>query len=341
MKFLRWLFAATLLAAGILAYFLIQPYRGFDGEKFVDIPRGSSTRQIAEVLSGEGVVRSQWLFLAARACRPRTRVQAGEYRFAAPASALTIFDRLVRGDVFYYELRIPEGYNIFDIASALHQLKVISPAAFLETARSPELIRDLSPEAPSLEGYLFPDTYRITRHTSAEDLCRQMIRRFRESWTKLNSPDNVHRTVTLASLVEKETGISDERPEVASVYANRLKIGMKLDCDPTTVYAAQLEGRYRGTIYQSDLERDHPYNTYRHPGLPPGPIANPGLASLRAAAKPAETKYLYFVAQPGGSGRHQFSETLAAHSTAANRYRRANQKGPASPVSGKKRTRRR
>ena len=149
-----------------------------------------------------------------------------------------------------------------------------------------------------------------------------MTGQFRKVWKELGGAETgVNRTVTLASLVEKETAVPGERAEVASVYANRLRSGMKLDCDPTTIYAALLEGRYRGTIYRSDLESTHPYNTYRNPGLPPGPIANPGVASLKAAIAPAETEFLYFVAKPGGSGAHSFSRTLAEHNTAVQTYR--------------------
>jgi UPF0755 protein len=196
---------------------------------------------------------------------------------------------------------------------------------FLKTARDPSLIRDLAPEAPTLEGYLFPSTYRVTRRTSAGQICREMTNQFRRVWTRIGGPQtDVNRYVTLASLVEKETGVPSERTTVASVYANRLAIGMKLDADPTTLYAALLEGRHRGpTIYRSDLESTHPYNTYRRPGLPPGPIANPGEASLKAALQPAKTNYLFFVARGDGSGSHIFTESLERHNAAVRDYRNA------------------
>ena len=323
MKRLALLVLGLAAAAALVAYSLHQPYAGFAGEKFVEIPRGASAREIAALLGREGVARTSWQFLLIRALRPRARLQAGEYRFAAPASVREVFDRIARGDVFYYQLQIPEGFSSFDIAAALDRLGLVSGEEFLRAVRNPALIRDLAPEAPSLEGYLFPDTYHLTRHTTAAELSSLLTHRFRAAWQELGAPADVHRMVTLASLVEKETSIAEERPLVASVYANRLKLGMKLDCDPTTVYAAMLAGRYRGTLYRSDLDRNHPYNTYQHAGLPPGPIANPGLASLRAALQPARTSYLYFVAYADGSGRHQFSETLAAHQTAAARYQRA------------------
>ena len=317
------MFAVAILSAGIGVYFLLYPYAGFQGEVFVDIPRGASTRAIAQKLADSSVISSPWPFLALRALRSGVRLQAGEYRFAEPASTYEVYDRIGRGDVFYYELKIPEGYTSFDIAASLEKMGLMKSGDFLTVAREPDLIRDLAPEAPSLEGYLFPDTYRITRRTTATELCRALTQRFREAWRELKTDANVHRTVTLASLVEKETGVAEERPTVASVFANRLRMGMKLDCDPTTVYAALLQGRYKGTLHRSDLDSDHPYNTYRHVGLPPGPIANPGLASLRAALAPAETDFVYFVAHGDGSGRHSFSKDIGAHAAAVERYRSA------------------
>jgi UPF0755 protein len=304
---------------------LVRPYAGFAGERFVVVERGATSRSIARQLAAAGVIRSEWYFLGARALRPKAVLQAGEYRFAAAASPLEVIDRLIRGDIYLVEFSIPEGYNLFDVAAAAERAGFGTSAAFLSAARNPAAIRDVAPEAPTLEGYLFPDTYRVPRSATPEELCRVFTRRFRAVWRRLQpgAEAGVHRTVTLASLVEKETAAGDDRATVASVYANRLRLGMKLDCDPTTIYAALLEGRYRGTIYRSDLERDHPYNTYRRPGLPPGPIANPGEASLRAALHPASTEYLFFVAEPGGTGRHVFSKDARAHQAAVNRYRAA------------------
>ncbi|MGH9631310.1 MAG: endolytic transglycosylase MltG, partial [Bryobacteraceae bacterium] len=193
----------------------------------------------------------------------------------------------------------------------------------LKVAMKPDAIKDLAPGAPTLEGYLFPSTYRITRHTSPERICREMTAEFRRVWDEIGRTGvDVNRIVTLASLVEKETAVPAERTTVASVYQNRLDLGMRLDADPTTIYAALLENRFRGTIYRSDLESTHAYNTYRNAGLPPGPIANPGRDSLRAALNPAQTGYLFFVAKPDGSGAHQFSTGLADHNLAVEQYRR-------------------
>ncbi len=324
-------------AAGGAWLLLKRPGAAFAGERFLTIGKGATSRSIARQLAAAGVVDSEWYFLAARALRPRAILQAGEYRFASAAAPLDVLDRLIRGDVYLVEFSIPEGFNLFDIGAAVERAGLTPSAGFLAAARNPAAIRDLDPEAPSLEGYLFPDTYRVPRHVSPEELCRVFTRRFRAVWRQLHPEDaagagaNVHSAVTLASLVEKETARGDDRATVASVYSNRLRIGMKLDCDPTTIYAALLEGRYRGTIYRSDLDRDHPYNTYRHPGLPPGPIANPGEASLRAALHPARTDYLFFVAEPGGNGRHVFSKDARAHQAAVARYRAAHAKSETKP----------
>ena len=221
------------------------------------------------------------------------------------------------------ELLVPEGFNIFEIADAVARLVSILREDFLAAARNPALVRDLDPRAPSLEGYLFPNTYRVYRHTTAAQLCRMMTGEFRARWKELHSNADVHGTIALASMVEREARRPEERPLVASVFRNRLRIGMKLDCDPTAVYAALLDNRYRGTIYRSDLDSESPWNTYRHAGLPPGPIANPGLGSIRAALAPEDTHYLYFVAKADGSGGHTFSESLVEHAAAVARYKRA------------------
>lgn len=324
MSAVRKLLPALIVAVAFLLVLasLWVPKAGFPGETFVNIPRGASSFAIGRMLAEAGVIRYRWQFWLARALKPGARLHAGEYRFDRPASTWEVFDRLARGDVFYYELTVPEGSNMFDIAAALERLGVVAASEFLREAREPAMIRDLAPRAPTLEGYLFPDTYRITRQMSPREICRQMTSRFRQVWAALGARADVHETVTLASMIEKETAIADERPLVASVFLNRLRLGMPLACDPTVVYAALLEERYRGAIYRSDLESRQAYNTYRHPGLPPGPIANPGLEAIKAALNPARTDYLYFVALPDGSGRHHFSSNLASHQRAVARYRR-------------------
>jgi UPF0755 protein len=302
---------------------LIQPYKGFTEPVFVEFERGTSTRSIATMLKNKGVIEDRWLFLAARMLRRGKNLQAGEYQFVKAATPLDVFGRISRGDIYYMELLIPEGYNIFDISEAVGKLGTMKPETFLAAARNPAMIRDLDPQAPSLEGYLFPNKYRVYRHTTAQQICRMMTNEFREQWKALQTRANVHNTITLASMVEREAKRPEERPVVASVFHNRLDVGMKLDCDPTTVYAALLENRYRGTIYKSDLANTSAWNTYQHAGLPPGPIANPGLSTIQAAMAPAETRFLYFVAKADGSGGHNFSESLHQHVAAVASYQHA------------------
>jgi UPF0755 protein len=322
-RFLMVVAALAAIAGVWLAYELNRPYKGFTEQAYLAIPRGTSSAKIAGILLSQGVVDSQWKFLAARVLRRGRTLQAGEYMFTKPASVLEVYDHIARGDTYYEVLVVPEGKNIFEIAELLDGIRFLKGDEFLKAARDPKLIRDLDPRAPSLEGYLFPSTYRVDARTTPESLARSMTNEFRRAWKSLNTNADVHETVTLASLVEKEGKVAAERPAIAAVYRNRLRIGMKLDCDPTTIYAALLDGRYRGTIYKSDLLDPHPYNTYRNPGLPPGPIANPGLASLKATLDPADVNYLFFVAKGDGSGAHVFTETYAEHGEAVAEYRRA------------------
>jgi UPF0755 protein len=320
------LLCGVICAAGVAIYFAIDfstPYSGFGQETFVDLPKGTGTQQMAALLQNSGVIRHSWEFLIARALRRGATLQAGEYRFNKSASVMEVFDRIARGDIFYFQLVVPEGKNMFDIAATAGQLGLFPAAKFLEAARDPASIRDLDPQAVSLEGYLFPNTYRLSRGTRPAALCLMMTGKFREVWRGLHTGADIHRTVTLASLVEKEGKLPDERPVIASVFARRLAIGMKLDCDPTTIYAALLDGSYSGALHKADMANDSLYNTYRHAGLPPGPIANAGVASIQAALHPAGTDYLYFVARADGSGGHNFASTLAAQGANIVKYRRA------------------
>ena len=326
MKILIRIFLVVLLLAigggAYVWYLLNQPYQGFQEAKILDFPHGTSTADMAQLLKGAGVIRSERLFQMGRYLSPGASLQAGEYKFDKPLSTMDVLRKIARGDTFYYELIVPEGNSLFDIAEIIKELKIFPVERFMAVARSPKLIQDLDPQAPSLEGYLFPDTYRVTRQTTPEALCRTMTHRFREMWRKLDTRADVHEIVTLASLVEREAHIPADRPIIASVFRNRLSLDMKLDCDPTTVYAALLDGRYRGTIHRSDLDSDNKYNTYKHVGLPPGPIANPGIGSIKAALNPANTDYLFFVAKADGSGGHTFSSTLAGHTAAVSDYHR-------------------
>jgi UPF0755 protein len=222
--------------------------------------------------------------------------------------------------VFTLTLSVPEGYNIYDIAQAAEDAKLGTREGFLAAAHSQTaLIADLSPGATSLEGYLFPDTYHFSRHITDEQMVAAMVRRFRQTAGALGLASPVRETVILASLVEKETGAEEERGLIAGVFSNRLQKAMPLETDPSVIYAALLENRYRGTIYASDLANPSPYNTYRHSGLPPGPICNPGVASLKAAMQPAQTNYLYFVSDAAGHSR--FSVDLEHQNQNVQEYR--------------------
>lgn len=316
----------AIIVAGYTFYALSVPYKGFGEETFIDIPVGTSTQQMADMLQRGGVIRSRWHFMLARAMNGSAKLQAGEYRFSEPETVTQVFSRIARGDVFAYSLTVPEGNNMFDIAAAIEQLGFMKSTDFVKAASSPKLIKDLDPKAPSLEGYLFPATYKLTRHMTPEQIAKEMTDRFRRAWSEIGAGrTDTHEIVTLASLIEKETAKAKDRPMVASVYRNRLDRGMALDCDPTTIYAAILEKRYRGVIHRSDLDSMNLYNTYKHAGLPPGPIASPGAESLKAAISPASSEYLYFVAKPDGSGEHIFSTNLADHSVAVQAYRRGTQ----------------
>lgn len=285
----------------------------------IDYERGMASRTLAAKL-GEAGVADPIAFQLARLVRFDKRLQAGEYRFEKPATAFQVVDRLIAGDVHYYELLVPEGANKFDVAEILAKAGLGNAAALAKSIR---------------EGTLFPATYRYTKHSTPAQILAQMEARFDRAWRELSPGDaDRARTVAMASLIEKEAVVPEDRPIIASVFENRLRQGIKLDCDPTVVYAALLEGKYRGTIYRSDLDRESPYNTYKVAGLPPGPIANPGLASLRAALYPAQTEYLFFVARPGGGGRHVFSKTLAEHNRAVLEYRRGEQNGETRGTAG-------
>ena len=294
------------------------------GTKFVLLRPGWSTRHIAQDLQREGVIRSSAAFLMLQYAQGLKTLKAGEYKFEQPASALEVWRRLARGDVYARTVVVPEGFTMFDIAAAVEQAGLGPAADFLTAAKGDLfLLRDIDPTAQSLEGYLFPDTYQFTRIDTAHDIAAAMVHRFRQEAKKIGLLGNAdtQRIVTMASIVEKETAVAEERPLVACVYYNRLARNMLLGADPTVVYAALLAGRYRGTIYQSDLQFDSPYNTYKYPGLPPGPIANPGVASLQAAMHPRPSDFLYFVSD--NNGHHRFARTVQEHGRNVAAYRRA------------------
>lgn len=318
MKLFAWLVVVLLLFAGAAGYLLYAPVTP-PGETFVEVQPGTSTQRIAADLQAAGAIRSKYAFLLLRAWKGG-RLRAGEYRFADPASARTVYARIARGDVYTRALTIPEGYNLYDIARAVQAAGLGSSSDFLQAAQSnTALIAQWSPLALSLEGYLYPDTYLFGHRTTPQQMVQAMVRRFGKAAAQLGLQGDVARTVTMASLVEKEVRFDDERRMAAGVFENRLRLGMPLQTDPTVIYAALLAGRWRGTIYRSDLDFDSPYNTYRHAGLPPGPICSPGAAALRAAMHPASTANLYFVADR--TGHTQFSEGLQEHAAQVQQYR--------------------
>src|SRR3569832_2205258 len=312
----------SLLLAAWLVWALLLPVKP-DQTKILLFPIGSGSQRIARELADEGVIRSAHAFMLLHYLKPSRKLKAGEYKFDREATSLQVLNRIARGDIYAHTVVVPEGFNMFDIAQAVEAADLGAADEFLKLAKSETaLIRNYDPQAKSLEGYLFPDTYQFTRTQSMHDIVTAMVRRFDREAKSLSLAGDIHQLVTMASIVEKETASADERPEVASIYFNRLNKHMALDTKPTVVYAALLDKRYRGTIYQSDLQSQSAYNTYKNPGLPPGPIANPGRASLLAAMKPAQTNYLYFVAAGDCSGHHRFSSTYEEHQRNVVAYRR-------------------
>ncbi len=320
MKFLGTLFLIVLillLAAGVLLYLPSGP----SSETFVEIAPGTGSATIATQLQQAGIIRSRYAFDLLRFARGGT-LRAGEYRFDHPSSMAQVYSRIARGDVYTVGLAIPEGFNIFDIAHAAEAAGFGSATDFLAAERRhTDLIADLSPHATSLEGYLFPATYHFSRHATPERMLAAMVRRFRQAALQLGLGKDISRTVIMASLIEKEVSQDAERPIVAGVFLNRLAKGMPLETDPAVVYAALLDNRYRGTIYLSDLQSPSAYNTYKHVGLPPGPICNPGIAAFQAALHPTPSEYLFFVSDDAGHTR--FSVDLKEHARQVQAYREA------------------
>ncbi|HEY4009608.1 MAG TPA: endolytic transglycosylase MltG [Acidobacteriaceae bacterium] len=322
MRVLKFLLVLVLLGAAAVAFLFLMPY-GPRTEQFVDIAPGTSTMEMGRQLKQAGVLRTGYELEALRLTRGGT-LKAGEYKFDHPAKPSEVYERMRRGDVYTIALVVPEGYNIFDIAGAVQAAGLGSSASFLDAERRhTELIADWSPGAASLEGFLFPDTYKFNRHTTEVQMLGAMVKRFTEVATRLRiQPADAKRVVTMASLVEREVRVKAERPIVAGVFENRLQAGMPLQTDPAVIYASMLNGTWTGTIHQSELHSDSAYNTYTHQGLPPGPICNPGVASLEAALHPAQTDYMYFVANPDGSTK--FARGLEEHNTNVEAYRQEN-----------------
>ena len=309
-----------------MAWALLMPVTP-EGQKFVMLRPGYSTRRIATELQTAGVIRSRLAFVLWHRFHRKQSLKAGEYLFDKTARIVDVHGRLVRGDIYVHTVVIPEGYTMFDIAQAVQDAGLGSSQEFLEVAKSDVgLISDVAPEAKTLEGFLFPNTYEFTRTESTKDIVAVMVKQFRQVaeqiglTTDLQKAD-LQKTVTMASIVEKETAVPEERAVVASVYYNRLERHIALQADPSVIYAELLDGRYAGALHHSDMQFQSAYNTYTHPGLPPGPIGNPGRSALEAAMHPAQTDYYYFVSD--GNGHHRFSRSLEEHNQNVAKLRQA------------------
>ena len=357
------MFIALLGAGGWFAWAVMTPVEPAP-QKFVLLRPGYSTRRIAAELKRAGVIRSAEVFVLWHYIDRRRSLKAGEYLFEKPASIVDVQRRLRRGDVYFHTVVVPEGYTMFDIAGAIESAGLGRAEDFLNAAKNDTfLISDVAPNAHSLEGYLFPDTYEFTRLMSMDEMAASMVCQFRleaeriglipqtqtDSMVETGSRPSQHtgcvmlsvrsnfvqetytlqpdaltpleRTVIMASIIEKETAVPEERPIVASVYYNRLEKHIALDADPSIIYAELLAGTYQGALHHADMRFDSPYNTYRNAGLPPGPIGNPGRSSLEAAMHPAQTDYYYFVAD--AQGHHRFAQTLEEHDKNVAAYRKA------------------
>jgi UPF0755 protein len=303
-----------------------EPYKGYaEPKKRIDVRRGLRTAAILQQLQKEGVLRDEWIPLVyMKALRGRDSLKAGVYEFDKPLAPVDVIDKLVRGDVIMASITIREGLDRFAIGKLFAAEGFGTEAEWKKITGEPDLVRDIAPDADSLEGYLFPDTYKFDPGTPVTTIVKAMVANFRKHWGEemafITTGLSPHQTVTLASIVETEAQLPQERPIVASVYVNRVRRRMLLGADPTVIYAMKLAGRWNGNIRRADLQIDSPYNTYRKPGLPPGPIANPGLASLRAAAAPSTTPYLYFVARNDGS--HVFATSNEEHNRNVERWQR-------------------
>ncbi len=323
MKKLALVLVVLLLAAAAGAFVLYarvgQPYRDYDTEaQDVEIAPGSGTRGIGDALVAAGVVRDSLTYrIAVWQSGDARRLKAGEYRFDRPMTAREVVDKIAKGEVDLVRITFREGLTVADMAALFETQGLGTAASFREAAGNAALMADLDPAATDLEGYLFPETYAVSRHGNAAKLVAAMVDRFRVVLTPERQAAGrargltLRQFVTLASIVEKETGAASERATVAAVYSNRLRIGMGLQCDPTVIYALQRAGTFDGNLRRDDLAFDSPYNTYKHAGLPPGPIAAPGKDALDAAAHPAEVDYLYFVSR--NDGTHAFARSLDEH----------------------------
>ena len=319
--------ALGVLAAALLSAFFLfdtHPTGRWEG-KLVLVPKGSPLPEVVGILREGGILPHPFAFRAlVLVTFSGRRLHYGEYAFPTPPSAFDAWRKLVRGDVIKYEVTVPPGANLYDVAKLLEEKNLAPAEAFLATATSSAVLGQLEIPGESAEGYLFPDSYVFVKPVTPEEILEFMVRQFRRKVP----PDaekrakeaglSLHQIITIASIIEKETSVEEEKPIVSAVIRNRLALGMPLQMDPTVIYGAR---RFDGTVTRKDLRAAGPYNTYLNRGLPPGPIASPGLAALAAALNPSKSEYLYFVSKNDGS--HTFSRTLPEHNRAVERFRRA------------------
>jgi len=346
---ISWLILVAIVGAiGWFAWAVLTPMQP-SGQTFVMLRSGYSTRRIASELKGAGLIRSEEAFVLWHYVHHKRSLKAGEYLFDKPANILDIQKRLRRGDVYFHTVIVPEGFTLFDIAHAIEDAGLGRAQDFLKVAQSDTaMIADIAPGARSLEGYLFPDTYEFSRMMTMQEIAAAMVKQFRQVAHQIGLipatgdsqeamlrvaadpgpvalpngvPNDLERTVIMASIVEKETAVAEERPMVASVYYNRLAKNIALDADPSIIYAELLAGTYQGALHHADMQFRSPYNTYRNPGLPPGPIGNPGRSALEAAMHPAQSDYYYFVAD--AQGHHRFARSIEEHNKNVVAYRQA------------------
>ncbi|MGD2295673.1 MAG: endolytic transglycosylase MltG [Candidatus Aminicenantes bacterium] len=328
--FKRSLLIATILVLFLTSWFVLEFLSSPKNPPktiLFEIEKGKGAKSLAQNLKDKDIIQKKWVFLLGYSVLYSARsIKAGEYAFSLPLPVKEILEIITEGRVHLHALTIPEGLTRLEIAEHLESLGFSERQAFLKASASPDPISDLDPEAANLEGYLFPETYFFPKGVTVEKIVSSMVSQFRNTFSdewkeRAGQIDkSIREVIVLASLIEKETSLPEERPLVSAVFHNRLQRRMKLDCDPTIIYALKLQGKFKDRLRTKDLQLDSPYNTYLYGGLPPGPIANPGRDSIAAALFPAETDYLYFVSKNDGS--HCFSRTFREHQNAVNVYQK-------------------
>jgi len=333
-KMLKWIFFLLIAAHLVSVFFVVKiNYQNVfikrtipKAQQELNIPKGQSLNFLLSRLAKNDLApNSFWVKMAMQIHKKNFVLKKGRYVLDESMSTWDILVLLDRGLVKRTKVTIREGLEKWEVAKLLGETKWGSEEQFLELIENPEMIKDIDPGAKDLEGYLLPETYQFEDETTPEQIVKTMVEQFKlkavsQAYKLADLNITIREWVTIASMVEKETGVADERSRIAGVFFNRKRRGMQYQCDPTIVYALKREGKYRGKIYRSDLKFDSPYNTYVSPALPPGPIANPGLDALLAVLNPEEHKFYYFVSK--NDGTHQFSTSLAEHNRFVRKYQR-------------------